>query len=74
MTTERAGLLPCPFCGFLCSSSHVHERTAKVSGGFHYFVRCGSCKTEGPRSLDNKAHAVAKWNYRAIGGRDYDHS
>lgn len=55
---------PCPFCGFVCP--RPHSRTAKTSGGMHHFVRCGSCNTEGPRSLNSQEEAIERWNRRAI--------
>lgn len=56
-------LKPCPHCQQTCV--RACERKAKTSGGVHYFVRCGSCNSEGPRSLRSKEEAISKWNTRA---------
>jgi hypothetical protein len=57
--------LPCPFCQHKVLALHAHSRRAKTAGGYHYFVRCPSCHTEGPRSLSGTDEAIAKWNRRA---------
>lgn len=54
-------ICPCPFCGYFARAQH---RTAKTAGGYHYFVRCPRCHTEGPRSLSGEDDAIAKWNTR----------
>lgn len=61
MTTE---LLPCPFCDHKLLMPHVHSRRAKTSGGYHHFVRCPRCHTEGPRSLGSTDDAIIAWNRR----------
>lgn len=58
-------LAPCPFCDHKVLMPHVHSRSAKTAGGYHYFVRCPRCHTEGPRSLSSKDDAIEAWNRRA---------
>jgi len=64
-------LEPCPFCDHKVLMPHVHSRSAKTAGGYHYFVRCPRCHTEGPRSLSGKDDAIAAWNSRAGDRPDY---
>lgn len=52
----------CPFCSYF---AHVHSRKAKsAADGYHHFVRCPMCHTEGPRSLSSQYEAIIKWNAR----------
>lgn len=63
--SDNKELLPCPFCQHKVISLHAHSRRANTAGGYHHFVRCPRCHTEGPRSLSGKDDAIAAWNRRA---------
>jgi hypothetical protein len=63
--SDNKELLPCPFCQHKVVSLHAHSRRTNTAGGYHHFVRCPRCHTEGPRSLLGKNEAVRAWNRRA---------
>jgi len=54
----------CPFCDHDMKWFNAHERRAKTASGYHYFVRCPSCHTEGPRSTLSIKQAINLWNAR----------
>jgi len=62
--TEQIEMKCCPFCDHSMLRQHAQSRRAKTSGGYHHFVRCPSCHTEGPRSLSSTEEAIALWNAR----------
>jgi hypothetical protein len=56
----------CVFCGHKMIRFHAKSRRAQTAGGYHCFVRCPTCHTEGPRSLSGVDEAIERWNRRAL--------